>query len=426
MDDDSFEKASWLQRLKEQSWEAELLVSAIGTFASFQLFSLVDWLMYVMIDWLPPSQYFIGYLATYTGMLAVSMLTTMFILHLFLRFYWVGLVGLDSVFNDADQSTENSFFSPLYTAKMLAILPKVKDTIRRVDEQCSVIFSVAFCMMVIYAYFAVLVGLYLIFYNFMEPYLPQWLLLVPAIFIASLAVIQSLISAVANVKRLHNNEKIQILYYHTTRFQNQIFLGPFLKPILQIFMSFGANYKNKKGLFLLTSFCFLLGLSASVYFSLNSKALYFLSDDYYADETKIFSEFYAHNNEDVPFLIAPEIGSEILQSQTTTLFIPIFSYEKRFSRPLCDQVFTDRKDRKKSLLKMDCYHHYHQVNLNGNPLSPSFKRMTHPLTGQMGLFAFLDVSSAQSGENLLTISKMLHVEGNVFWSIPFYKESSVK
>lgn len=77
------EQASWLQSLKEQSWEAELLVSAIGTFASFQLLSVVEWLMFIMIDYLPPSQYFIGYIATYTGMVAVGMLTSMFILHFF-------------------------------------------------------------------------------------------------------------------------------------------------------------------------------------------------------------------------------------------------------------------------------------------------------------------------------------------------------
>lgn len=141
--------SSWLQSLKEQSWEAELLVSAIGTLASFKLLSVVEWLMFVMIDFLPPSQYFTGYIATYTGMVAVGMLTSMFILHFFLRFYWVGLVGLNSVFQDGD--SKNSAFSQIYTKRMMAILPKVEDTVPRVDEQCSVIFSIAFCLVTIYA-----------------------------------------------------------------------------------------------------------------------------------------------------------------------------------------------------------------------------------------------------------------------------------
>ena len=31
----------WLQRLKEESWEAELLVSAIAIFGTFQLFAVI-------------------------------------------------------------------------------------------------------------------------------------------------------------------------------------------------------------------------------------------------------------------------------------------------------------------------------------------------------------------------------------------------
>lgn len=38
--------ASWLQRLKEESWEAELLVSAVAIFGSFQLFAAVDWTVF--------------------------------------------------------------------------------------------------------------------------------------------------------------------------------------------------------------------------------------------------------------------------------------------------------------------------------------------------------------------------------------------
>lgn len=161
------EQASWLQSLKEQSWEAELLVSAIGTFASFQLLSVVEWLMFIMIDYLPPSQYFIGYIATYTGMVAVGMLTSMFILHFFLRFY---LVDLNSVFREGD--SKNSAFSEIYITRLMSMLPKVEHTINRVDEQCSVIFSIAFCLVAIYAYFAALLGLFMVYYNLSAPYLP--------------------------------------------------------------------------------------------------------------------------------------------------------------------------------------------------------------------------------------------------------------
>lgn len=65
----------------------------------------------------------------------------MFVIH-FLRAYWIGLVGLNSVF--PDYSIEDSVYSKIYTEKILSILPKLEDSIKKVDELCSVIFSAAF------------------------------------------------------------------------------------------------------------------------------------------------------------------------------------------------------------------------------------------------------------------------------------------
>ncbi|WP_124916983.1 hypothetical protein [Alteromonas flava] len=418
MEETQTEKSTWLQRLKEQSWEAELLVSAIGTFASFQLFAVVKWLMFVMIDYLPPTQYFIGYIATYTGMLAVSMLTSMFILHFFLRFYWVGLVGLNSVFSETE--SKNSAFSEIYTVKMLAILPKVKDSIHKVDDQCSVIFSIAFCLMVIYAYFAALLGLFIVFYNVLEPYLPHWLLIMPAVFVVTTAIVQALVSVIANLKRFHADQRIQTLYFQVTRFQNWVFLGPFFTPVLQILMSFWSNFRNKKRLFLLQGGCFAIGLCSSVYFTVNSKVQYFLEEDYFADGTRVYTEFYAQNNAQAEFLIAPEIQAEILRKPVTTLFIPVFRHENRVSQPLCEESLQFREDASKREMKMACYQYYHAVLLNGHAITPNFKRMNHPQTGQAGIFAYLDLSEANAGDNMLTIRKELHAEDNMQWTIPFF------
>ena len=52
---------NWLKRLKQESWEAELLVSTVSIFGTFQLFGLIDWATNLFIDLLNPSQYFIAY-----------------------------------------------------------------------------------------------------------------------------------------------------------------------------------------------------------------------------------------------------------------------------------------------------------------------------------------------------------------------------
>jgi hypothetical protein len=412
------EQASWLQSLKEQSWEAELLVSAIGTFASFQLLSVVEWLMFIMIDYLPPSQYFIGYIATYTGMVAVGMLTSMFILHFFLRFYWVGLVGLNSVFREGD--SKNSAFSEIYTTRLMSMLPKVEHTINRVDEQCSVIFSIAFCLVAIYAYFAALLGLFMVYYNLSAPYLPFLLQIFPAVFVAAVAIVQTIVSATANIKSLHANQKIQTLYYHVTRFQNLVFLGPFYTSVQQIMMAFWMNFRNKKGLLVLMGGCFFIGLCTSVYFTVNSKALFLLHSDYFNDESRLYSEYYAPNNGTVSFLISPEIDSDVTNAKVTTLFVPVFHYEKRLQHKLCDEIEEADTAFSKGKRDIACLQKYHQVRLNDKPYVPHFRRIKHPLTGQKGLFAYVDLSEANTGENTLTIEKKLEEGDPIEWHIPFY------
>ena len=55
----------WLQRLKNESWEAELLVSAIAIFGTLQLFALIDWTTARFFDFLHPSQYSFGYMIAF-------------------------------------------------------------------------------------------------------------------------------------------------------------------------------------------------------------------------------------------------------------------------------------------------------------------------------------------------------------------------
>ena len=120
---------TWLQRLKDESWEAELLVSAIAIFGTFKLFDIISWVTNFFIDTLHPSQYFVAYFIVTFGLLAVSILAAMFVIHFVLRAYWIGLVGLNSVF--PDYSIEDSAYSKIYTEKILSILPKLKDSIKR-------------------------------------------------------------------------------------------------------------------------------------------------------------------------------------------------------------------------------------------------------------------------------------------------------
>lgn len=86
---------SWLQRLKDESWEAELLISAIAIYGIFQSFVLIDFLIDFLINKLNETQYIIGCFIAFMGILAFSILVTMFIIHLILRSYLDWIVGIE-------------------------------------------------------------------------------------------------------------------------------------------------------------------------------------------------------------------------------------------------------------------------------------------------------------------------------------------
>ena len=83
----------WLRRLEQESWQAELIISGLALYGSFQLPEFIYAVIDFFIRHLSVSQYFTGYMISYLMLLGVSVLSGFFIIHFVLRAYWVGLIG---------------------------------------------------------------------------------------------------------------------------------------------------------------------------------------------------------------------------------------------------------------------------------------------------------------------------------------------
>ncbi|MFK7812939.1 MAG: hypothetical protein AB8B59_10620 [Maribacter sp.] len=414
----------WLQRLKDESWEAELLVSAIAIFGSFQLFKVVDWATNFFIDKLPANQYMIGYFIVFMGLLAVSILVSMFVIHFFLRAYWVGLVGLNSVY--PEYGLEDSAYSKIYTEKILSILPKLKDSLTKVDRLCSVIFSAAFCLLLIYLYGSIMASVYLIVFNMLSKYIPEYILLIPAYFIALVYIIQSIFTIISNLKKFKDNEKVQTLAFKVVKFASILMFGPLYKSLLQITMTFGSNFKKDKALVRLLLLFILSGMMVSVIQIRNTNIPYLISQDNMFNATQTYSGYYQTENESNNFLLSPEIASDIIQSNTTRLFIPIFSHDEKFEEKVCkdpeiDENASELQQRmQKKTQYLECLSTYNKVFLNNKELNIDFLKYNHPKTNQFGVIGYVPLDIAKKGNNTITVKKAF--EGEVFseWNIPFY------
>ncbi|SEB98713.1 hypothetical protein SAMN04489761_2173 [Tenacibaculum sp. MAR_2009_124] len=421
------EAKNWLQRLKDESWEAELLVSAVAIFGTFQLFDGINWITNFFINTVNPNQYFVAYFICFFGLIAVSALAAMFVIHFFLRAYWVGLVGLNSVF--PDYSLEDSAYSKIYTEKILSILPKLKDSIQKVDELCSVIFSIAFTFLLLYGYIAFFSSLYLLIYNMLSEYINSYILMVPAIFIGLSLFVQIIISVIANLKKNQEKEKLQLLSFKVVKFVSMISFGPIYKSILQVTMIFGSNFKKKKSLVYLI-FVFLISAMLVAVIQLPKTNILYLVRNRVAanyDIHKTYADYYKDSNRQIEFLLSPEIESDFIERNTLEVFIPIFDYESSMRDVVCgtfEEISSNsrkEKSKNRAIYLEECYKKYHKVFLNEEKIEVTFLRYNnHYRTNQFGIIAFIDISKLPVGLNALKIEKINGEGAFLKWNIPFY------
>lgn len=418
---------AWLQKLKNESWEAELLVSAIAIFAIFSSFSFFNWVCDMFIDRLNPNQYFIGYMITFMGFLAFGILGALFVIHLTLRAYWIGLVGLNSVF--PDYSLKDSAYSKTFTEKMLRKLPKLQHTIQNLDEICSVIYSVAFTLLLMYLYLGIFSSIYLLLFNMLSDYIPIYVLLIPLILMAIVYVFQASLTVIANIKKFKNNTRLQTWYFHSTIWGSAVLYGPLYKNLLQITMIFGSNFKKKKALVRTMIFMLVFGMILGMYKLFQSNVTYLLNSNKFEDTSRAYSEFYASNTSDSDFLLVPEIPSEIITQKTFKIFVPLFEYEKNLMYAACG-LSSEKFNKKNSIdrqkhwqANLDCYASKINMYVNNQPITVDFLKMDHPKTGQFGLIGFIDINKIPHGKHALKIVKEVSSDLEKSWEIPFYNSS---
>ena len=417
---------SWIQKLKEESWNAELLVTTISIFGALQLFDLVAWLANFFINNLDASQYLVAYGIVFFSLLAVSIMISMFVIHFFLRAYWIGLLGLNSVF--PDYSVENSAYSPLYTKKLLAILPKLKDSINKVDELCSVIFSVAFTLLLLYLYLGIFNSVYLLIFNMLIDYVPSYILLIPLYVLGFLMIAQTVLVIIGSKGKRREDDAYQTFSVKLVRFVSILIYGPLYKVITQVMMIFGSNYKKKKNLVYLIILFIVSGMFLSVFKMFDTNIPYLINQKTVFDVTKSRPAFYHSEQVELDLLLHPQIESDVVHSNVVRLFIPIYRHERKLSDAVCGEMpsagYENREQRVSALL--NCYHQYHYVSINsGVPLELDYLGYYHPTTDQFGIVTYVPLDNLESGMQKLQVRKYYGDDKEAKeWTVPFYYVST--
>jgi len=154
----------WLKRLQKESWNLELLISGFSIFLLFQGRDMIEGLIgQVSVHHISGSAgpFLIIFLGI--GYLAANVLIFNLILHILLRGFWIGAIGLSSVQNKQDFSTLN--YTQKFTTRLTQKVPSLERLIIRLDNFCSTIFAFTFLIVLMLLSFFLVIIVLAIFSN---------------------------------------------------------------------------------------------------------------------------------------------------------------------------------------------------------------------------------------------------------------------
>ena len=234
------------------------------------------------------------------------------------------------------------------------------------------------------------------------------------------------LTILANLKKFKENNKVQTWYYNIVIWGSKVFYGPLYKYSLQTSMVFGSNFKKKKALVKSIIFMLVFGLALGIYQIFQSNVMYLLTPDITLDSSRVYSEYFAANNDNKNFLLGPEIQSKIITNNTIELFVPIFDHETKIIYKACN-LKTNRSSKESAQMKQErlqanltCYASKVKIQIDNKSIFVDFLKADHPKTNQFGLTGFISTEELPSGLHRLKITKEVSSEIQKNWDIPFY------
>ena len=140
--------SEWLEKLQQESWQLELLISGLALFGIYESQDLlIELRMYVQSNsegMTKVSQnFFIGILGVGWKIFFINLL-----IHVILRGLWIGAIGLRYVSQDIDYEALN--YSEYFTQMLKNRVGAFDDFIEKLEKICSVLFAYTFLLFLLF------------------------------------------------------------------------------------------------------------------------------------------------------------------------------------------------------------------------------------------------------------------------------------
>jgi hypothetical protein len=422
------------------TWELELLISGAVLFALFQIPGMLSsFFARVEPQTTSTMATVLFFVQMYVKAIVYALIAS-FVVHLIGRAYWVGLVGLHSVFPKGTR-WENFKSGPVTLEVYRSRLVSLPEIISKTDNFCSVIFSFAFLLVLLFAFTVLLTGVFgLIGYGVSHLIggvraddvfliLATVMVLIPAV--ASFVDRRFGASLGPNARGLLR--RVIVFSYRGTA---QGVISPIFVPLLT-----NVGRKKIRLVFFGSLFGILLVVAAerlarSGQLSVNSYD-YFGSSDRYGVNYRFYEN---QRSADEVYGRLPSIQSDIVTGTYVKLFIP---YVPRRHNPMVAGICPSLKPVQERGLQLgadraipdslamavlQCLARIHAVTLDGAPRPDlQFRFYEHPESGIKGILTYIPADSLARGQHVITVQQVPSFEGKSAgrplapWVIPFWR-----
>lgn len=392
-------------------WELELLISGALVFSMIQLPGQLD----AWFDGLRPrlgGEWFMAaFMMWFYMKMAAYALVGGFVVHLAVRGYWVGVIGIEAVF-PGGIAWDRMRSGPIMRDIARARTPSLQSLIDRADRLASMIFGAAFAIALLFGYSLVMGGILVTG----AAVLSRWVFDDPA---KSLVVMELVLLTVIGPTLLAGLIDRRM----GDRLDPDSRLGRVIRRI-----GVASSRAGATGLFMPLIYTLLTNLrlrrQGTVFVGVIVAFLSLVmvkdvllkrgvvrTDGYTflpAEATReVLPGFYAdQHGADPDFAKLPQIQSDIIRDPYVRLFVPYFPrrHNLLISRR-CPGV-PRRAEQGTGAEVLRCMAALQPVTLNGRPLAAAWSFTTEPVSGMRGIVAYIPAATLPRGENVLTVGQL--------------------
>ncbi len=412
------------------TWEMELLISGATVFSLLQLPAPVyRWLSIASQGHDSAVHEAIKIFSVYVQF-SLWILIATFVLHLFMRGYWIALVGMSSVFPSGIQWEKIKGFGPVYKKGIEKNNVAISELIEAADNRATIVFGLGFgvstVMITLSIAMAVVIAVLLVLQALRIGAESQdTIFLAGAIMLIAPFLVAYVIDQYFGEKLINSNRTtwLELVF----AFYNKIGLGRNGSALINLYRT---NQTRRKS-FLFRSAMVTLGAASSLILmrtgidsgaykglpSTNSRSGLEASTDFYASSRQL-----AESREILPYIESPIVSGPYMQ-----LFVPYlpWQYNPILLRE-CPQVLTKKAANEGSGL--NCLSKLLQISIDGKLIAIELVSSSDPATGQRGVIAVIPTQDLASGRHEVSLVSLQHDEDDsdkpdkeIFIRIPFWK-----